>query len=368
MAILTIKDKDGNLTDIPAIRGKSAYQYAKEGGYAGTEKEFKEILANAIDKRNVSLGLHTDGLFYLFIDREPVGNGIALSSGVSGDVVGNVDSDNNIVITGNIPNGKYTIKYEMSDGSLVDIGEIVLDTTVRYYSITNTLTNCTNGNSESSVVEGENYSAVISADSGYEISSIVVTMGGSDITPSAVSGGKISIANVIGDIVITAVAKKALINQIPISTNEDGSLFVGTNGEEGFKTGYRLSSADGVEKAQAGVEVTGYIPVTYQDIIYSKNITITDGGLNVLCFYDKEHRCLVSSYSVVLLGKKDEEVNGFCKCGFNQINNDSLHQQNSKYTGLPIKDEIAYMRISADVIDESSVIMVYQPKVEEAEA
>jgi hypothetical protein len=60
--------------------GKSAYEYAKDGGYTGTEPEFIELLANTVDKRNITLGLHTDGLLYLFINGEPVGTGISQST------------------------------------------------------------------------------------------------------------------------------------------------------------------------------------------------------------------------------------------------------------------------------------------------
>ena len=62
------------------IDGKSAYKYAQEGGYTGTEAEFTEIIAHAVNKQNISLGLHTDGRLYLFIDGEPVGTGIEKSS------------------------------------------------------------------------------------------------------------------------------------------------------------------------------------------------------------------------------------------------------------------------------------------------
>lgn len=102
--------------------------------YMGTEIDsllddittLKEQLANAVDKSKITLGLHTDGLIYLFIDNEPIGNGIALPSGSSGDVVGNIDSGNNIILTGNLSDGTYTIKYDMDDGSTVDIGVLVL--------------------------------------------------------------------------------------------------------------------------------------------------------------------------------------------------------------------------------------------------
>lgn len=50
MSILKIRDNNGNVTDIPAIRGQSAYQYAKDGGYTGTESEFsKDINPNNIN-------------------------------------------------------------------------------------------------------------------------------------------------------------------------------------------------------------------------------------------------------------------------------------------------------------------------------
>ena len=60
--------------------GKSAYEFAKDGGYLGTEAEFAGILANSINKQTISLGLHTDGLLYIFINGEPIGTGIAPSA------------------------------------------------------------------------------------------------------------------------------------------------------------------------------------------------------------------------------------------------------------------------------------------------
>ena len=57
--------------------GKSAYQYAQEANYSGTETDFAELLANSINKQSITLGIHTDGLLYIFIDGQPVGTGIA---------------------------------------------------------------------------------------------------------------------------------------------------------------------------------------------------------------------------------------------------------------------------------------------------
>lgn len=74
------------------------------------------------------------------------------------------------------------------------------------YTVTNNLANCKNSNASSSVTQGASYSATISANSGYTLGSITVTMGGTDITSSTVSGNTISISNVTGNIVISCTA------------------------------------------------------------------------------------------------------------------------------------------------------------------
>ena len=78
------------------------------------------VLQNTLN--GLSLGIHTDGLVYLFVDGSPVGTGIELPSG---GISGYVDSANNIVIN-NLPDGTYSVKYENEDGSTVDIGELTL--------------------------------------------------------------------------------------------------------------------------------------------------------------------------------------------------------------------------------------------------
>ena len=44
-AILKVRDTDGTVHEIHALQGKSAYAYAVEGGYTGTEAEFAAKLA-----------------------------------------------------------------------------------------------------------------------------------------------------------------------------------------------------------------------------------------------------------------------------------------------------------------------------------
>lgn len=75
-----------------------------------------------------------------------------------------------------------------------------------YQTITKNLTGCTISNAASQVDYGEAYTATLTPESGKTMDSIVVTMGGVDITSTAVSGGVINIAKVTGAITITAAA------------------------------------------------------------------------------------------------------------------------------------------------------------------
>lgn len=123
-------------------------------------------------------------------------------------VYGYVEESTRAVVLVNAPGTDYTYYYEMADGTLVEIGVPEVDDNV-YYTVTNHLSNCVSSNSAVQAAGGEGYDAVITAVSGYALESIVVTMGGADITAQAVNGGTISIAEVTGDIVITAVAAAA---------------------------------------------------------------------------------------------------------------------------------------------------------------
>lgn len=86
-------------------------------------------------------------------------------------------------------------------------GNIVITATaITIYTIVNTLSNCTSNNSASRIEENSVYTATITANDGYILKNITVTMGGNDITSSAVSGNTITISSITGNIIITATA------------------------------------------------------------------------------------------------------------------------------------------------------------------
>ena len=106
--------KGNYLTSVPS-------EYVTE-----TELNAKGYAKNSdVEKyETLTLGVHTDGLIYIFKNSQPMGVGVEM--GVSGDVVGYIDANNNIVLSGDLGEETYTVKYEMEDGTLMDIGELSL--------------------------------------------------------------------------------------------------------------------------------------------------------------------------------------------------------------------------------------------------
>lgn len=81
------------------------------------------------------------------------------------------------------------------------------------YLIGYSLDNVSSSNTASSIDDSNSYTTTLTASgSGYEISSVTITMGGVDITSTAYNAatGGVSITNVVGDILIAAVAIKTI--------------------------------------------------------------------------------------------------------------------------------------------------------------
>lgn len=141
-------------------------------------------------------------------------NEVATKGGGSAGVGGLTDAARTLLMTV-LRNGVYTSDQsanlaaleealKASGGGGSDEPDVpVVPDEPKTYTITNNLTNCTNSNSATSIEENSAYTAVITAMDGYELQSVIVTMGGSAVN---VNGGTISISAVTGNIVITAVA------------------------------------------------------------------------------------------------------------------------------------------------------------------
>ena len=133
------------------------------------------------------------------------------------------DGDIWVMIVGQNQAG-FTLQFAPSDATVVDVEFKALPnldgegTLVNYveeivgdgarYTVRQNLTHVTSNFSGQAVSEGDSIEATLTADSGYTIDTPVVTMAGNDITSTAwnASTGKVTIASVTGNVVITATA------------------------------------------------------------------------------------------------------------------------------------------------------------------
>ena len=111
--------------------------------------------------------------------------------------------------SGNAGTYRMAIRVTTSSGETVtsNVFTVTLtDNTSTIYTITNNLTYCTTNNKAQHIDANTKYSATITANSGYTLSTITVIMGGSDVTSSVVNNNTITINSVTGNVVITAKA------------------------------------------------------------------------------------------------------------------------------------------------------------------
>ena len=134
------------------------------------------------------------------------------------------------------------------------------------WNITNTLTNATTSNSATSIAKGGSYSATITAEDGYTISAVTVTMGGMDITSTAwdADTGVITIAQVTGDVVIsaTAISDAGWTKDVPYDITWIEGKFVTNNG---------------VEQDNASFACSDYLPCDGLQFAYMENVNTSNG-------------------------------------------------------------------------------------------
>ena len=155
-------------------------------------------------------------------------------------------------------------------------------------------------------------------------------MGGTDIT------------SVTENVEITA---KATDNQIILSINSDGTDYRGTNGEDGFKRGFRI--ANGKEHADEGWTITGFIPVSVGDTLRIKNVDITYQGVPDFGVYNYSFTLQQGTSLYSLFGTKGTYSNGVYTY---KISSYDLNAFNST--------QCEYIRFCSKQLDENSIITI----------
>ncbi len=183
------------------------------------------------------------------------------------------------------PNGKYfdfvITRNELINGS--DEEETVVN-----YTITNNLTNVTSNNTVTTIEGDSSYTATLTANDGYNIENVTITMGGIDITSTVYSNGVITISGVTGNVEIIAIATK---------TATYTNLFSSTDAD--FADAVRFNSSGGTTDGSGFV--SGYISAVAGDTIYVRcpNGDYSTGtGTNIrnICTYDSSKKLISALY------------------------------------------------------------------------
>ena len=130
-------------------------------------------------------------------------------------------------------------------------------------------------------------------------------------------------------------------NQIPISTDTDGSVY-------GFKSDTYISSSSGAVSAKTGICTTGFIPCDNDDVIRFENLAFNANASNGNYFriagYDKDKKLikLVTAPSIAAVVGLEQDSNGVWKkfvLGSNFINT-------------------AFIRVCCEGMNENSIITI----------
>lgn len=147
------------------------------------------------------------------------------------------------------------------------------------HTITRNLTNCASSNTADSIAEGAAYTTSLTPTGTFKkLGTITVTMGGTDISSTAVSGSTVTIASVTGDIAITCAAVITnLIDTIGISADT------------------RLSTGSGINKPKTGwatmganMDATSLIHLVDGDTLRIKGVSLpaaSDGSYTAVAEY-----------------------------------------------------------------------------------
>lgn len=226
------------------------------------------------------------------------------------------ENDNEKVVAWAVANGITAAEINAFRAAMIsgDAGEVVVPP--QEYTVTNTLTGCKNSNAATTVTEGDAYYAAITANNGYVLNgaTVMVKMGGTDVTALYYADGVINIPDVSGNIEITitaAVYVPSYTNVLPQAV--DPSTKSGVWDGKGYRNGAYASSAKPFYGTDAACWCTGAIAVQPSDVVYVKGATLEGSGHERLgafsgatggCYFCKQYTALSGMATVTKLGDK----------------------------------------------------------------
>lgn len=235
------------------------------------------------------------------------------------------------------------------------------------YTVTNTLSNVTGASGNpSTIAEFGTASLTFTANEGYELPSSVTVSGAEHTWDKAT--GVLALSDPIGNVTVTieAVALPSYTNQIPISTDTDGSIY----NSVGYREGYRMNASTGAEESNASYDSTGFIPIGYgssnaardEQVVRLQGITAAVSTSTRIFLYNADKSLIGTQYATNFKLKADDDgtvatlyeadaAGNITYIDFTGITS-MLHNQGN---------DVAYFRISCQNIDGSSIITVNEP-------
>lgn len=291
------------------------------GEKVATEAQLSEAIADKVSKTGITLDKDTDGLIYIFVDGKAVGNGVEFGEIVEGDVIGTLDENNNILLSGNLADGTYTLKFENHNGEITSVGELIVSSIISYTIIKN-LTNCT-ASGAITINSGSTATVLVVASEGYELPDTIAVDGASYTWNKTT--GTIVLSNPAGDVTITVNAVQGLVNlAVPNTTNKtDWNIWCNDS---------RIGS-DGLYRLATGQSTTNYIEVDNDDDIYIKGMSLPNSTNTVGAF--AADKSMIGNYRPTALTS-----NGYATY---TETDDLIH---IKFEGTNALKNIKYIRIS----------------------
>lgn len=200
----------------------------------------------------------------------------------------------------------YIAKILPNDGKVIENIKVTMNgiditgqvfngtTTVLRRSITKSLTQCASSNTRIYVIDGQSYVTSLTANEGYNIDSVNITMGGADVS-TFYKDGIISIPEVTGDIVITATAvaqAPAYVDQLTNSIDMSGTKI----GKQWMYPNKRYNSSSGDPVDNAGTNITGLIPCKVGDRVRMRFTGTTDTSYNAIKGFKSDRTQVTTGY------------------------------------------------------------------------
>lgn len=152
-------------------------------------------------------------------------------------------------------------------------------------------------------------------------------------------------------------------NMLESAINSDGTPYRGTNGEIGYKAGYRLNSS-GAEAQNGDYYVTGYIPIHAWDYVYLKNMNLVIGDTT------SQPNTRIVTYDAQFNTKRIETTGALTASIFQNLLDESGGTAETgdaigrlRYVEGSDDTVLYYIRFSTKRIDDTSVVTVNEPIV-----